>query len=90
MRRYLVMTAALGLALTLGFTIAPGPAAGPRAAGPRTIPAATCSQQDVQAAIDKAADGDTVAVPAGTAVWKSPGRQRPENAAPHQIIVYAG
>ncbi len=34
-------------------------------------------QQDVQAAIDKAADGDTVVVPQGTAVWKSGGRARP-------------
>jgi len=33
------------------------------------IQAASCSQQDVQAAIDLAQDGDTVLVPAGTAIW---------------------
>jgi uncharacterized Zn-binding protein involved in type VI secretion len=33
------------------------------------VPAATCSQQDVQAAVDAAADGDTVTVPEGTCTW---------------------
>jgi len=37
-----------------------------------TIDAASCSQEDVQAAIDKARDGDVVVVPAGTATWTTP------------------
>lgn len=36
-----------------------------------TIYAASCSQTDVQAAIDTASDGDTVVVPAGEATWDS-------------------
>ncbi len=68
--------AALVLFLLIGLTPPLGPAVGPRAAGPRTIPAASCSQQDVQAAIDKAAEGDTVSVPAGAATWRSPGSAR--------------
>lgn len=36
-----------------------------------TIIAASCSQTDVQAAIDTACDGDTVVVPAGQATWES-------------------
>src|SRR5262245_28012699 len=36
-----------------------------------TIPAATLSSADVQAAITKAAEGDTVSLPAGTANWTS-------------------
>jgi hypothetical protein len=35
----------------------------------RTLIAASCSQTDVQAAIDQAADGDTVVVPQGTCTW---------------------
>jgi len=35
------------------------------------IPAASCSQADVQAAINTASAGDTVQVPAGTAIWTS-------------------
>jgi hypothetical protein len=34
-----------------------------------TLSAASCSQIDVQAAIDAAQDGDTVLLPAGTATW---------------------
>lgn len=37
--------------------------------GGATIQAASCSQADVQAAIDAAADGDTVLVPAGSCTW---------------------
>jgi hypothetical protein len=37
-----------------------------------TLIAASCSQTDVQAAIDQAADGDTVVVPAGTCTWGNP------------------
>lgn len=33
------------------------------------VPAATCSQEDVQAAVDAAAGGDTVTVPAGECTW---------------------
>ena len=36
-----------------------------------TIIAASCSSSDVQAAIDKAVDGDTVIVPAGNCTWNS-------------------
>ncbi len=36
-----------------------------------TINAASCSQTDVQAAIDTACDGDTVVVPAGEDTWDS-------------------
>ncbi|GBE19284.1 protein metal binding site [archaeon BMS3Abin17] len=35
------------------------------------INAASCSQSDVQAAIDSASDGDTVLVPEGSCVWNS-------------------
>ena len=36
-----------------------------------TYTAATCSQADVQAAINSASDGDTVIIPAGTCVWNT-------------------
>ena len=38
---------------------------------PRMIRAASCSQADVQKAINAARDGDTVLVPAGTAAWQT-------------------
>ncbi len=41
------------------------------------ITAASCSQTDVQAAIDSAKDGDTVMVPAGTATWTKTGDSKP-------------
>lgn len=41
----------------------------PSFAAPRTIAAAGLSPQQVQAAVDRAADGDTVVLPAGTATW---------------------
>jgi hypothetical protein len=37
-----------------------------------TIDASSCEQQDVQAAIDTASDGDTVTIPAGECTWSSP------------------
>lgn len=40
-----------------------------RSGGGNDILAASCSQRDVQAAIDSAADGDTVRVPAGVCTW---------------------
>ena len=43
--------------------------ASPRVAVGGTVNAASCSQADVQAAVNGAAQGDTVAVPAGTCVW---------------------
>lgn len=46
-------------------------------AAARTITAASCSPQDVQAAIDAASDGDTVAVPPGTATWRTSRQNRP-------------
>ncbi|MCK4282863.1 MAG: hypothetical protein KAX44_00995 [Candidatus Brocadiae bacterium] len=42
-----------------------------------TITAASCSQADVQAAIDEAGDGDVVLVPAGTATWTTAAENRP-------------
>ncbi len=41
------------------------------------IQAASCSQQDVQAAIDAARDGDVVVVPEGSCVWITPDLNRP-------------
>jgi hypothetical protein len=38
----------------------------------KTINAASCSQEDVQAAIDSAQDGNTVIVPAGNCTWTTP------------------
>jgi len=38
----------------------------------KEIEAASCSQEDVQKAVDDAADGDTVLVPAGTCSWSAP------------------
>jgi hypothetical protein len=43
----------------------------------KIVYAASCSQGDVQAAIDDADDGDTVLVPAGTCAWTSPAYQTP-------------
>lgn len=43
----------------------------------KTITAASCSGEDVQAAVDAAADGDTVAVPPGTATWRTAEENRP-------------
>jgi len=43
----------------------------------KDIQAAGCSQKDVQAAIDAASDGDTVAVPAGEATWRTSRENRP-------------
>ncbi len=42
-----------------------------------TVKATSCSQQDVQAAIDAARDGDVVEVPAGTATWIAEDNNRP-------------
>lgn len=41
----------------------------PRPAAAATFPADSCARADVQAAIDAAADGDTVVVPPGTCSW---------------------
>ena len=43
----------------------------------RAIAATGCSQQEVQKAIDAAADGDTVLVPAGSAAWTTSHENRP-------------
>ena len=43
----------------------------PLPAAAATINAASCSQQDVQAAIDLASNGDIVTVPEGNCVWVS-------------------
>lgn len=41
------------------------------------IPAASCSQTDIQAAIDTANEGDFVRVPAGHCTWTTPGDNQP-------------
>lgn len=41
------------------------------------ISAASCEQIDVQAAIDLAADNDTVSIPAGTCTWTTPAASTP-------------
>lgn len=41
------------------------------------INSSSCNQDDVQVAIDLANDGDTVFVPAGTAIWRSPEEGKP-------------
>ncbi len=42
-----------------------------------TIKAASCSQDDVQKAIDAASDGDIVEVPAGTSTWTATSSRKP-------------
>ncbi|MHC4407024.1 MAG: hypothetical protein ACYTG0_46015 [Planctomycetota bacterium] len=42
-----------------------------------TLKAASCSQDDVQAAIDAASDGDIVEVPTGTATWTTTSSTKP-------------
>ncbi len=50
----------------------------PADGGPgRTIAAASCAQEDVQAAIDAAQDGDTVLLPQGEATWVPPDGRTP-------------
>jgi len=56
----------LTLALLLSFLFSPFKA---KAA---TIMAASCSQSDVQNAVNLASEGDTVQVPAGTCIWTIP------------------
>ena len=46
-------------------------------ANAETIKAASCSQDDVQKAIDAATDGDVVEVPAGTATWTTTSATEP-------------
>ncbi|MCX6814872.1 MAG: hypothetical protein NTY20_04465 [Candidatus Aenigmarchaeota archaeon] len=58
------MLAFLGAAVLLFICIPQAKAA--------TINAASCSQVDVQTAIDSARSGDTVQVPAGECVWSTP------------------
>ena len=57
------------------------------AAEGQTIDASSCEQDDVQAVIDSAADGDTVNVPAGQCTWTSdPGCDGRAACAPVRII----
>ncbi len=46
----------------------------PSVASADTVDAASCSQSDVQSALDGAQDGDTVMVPTGACTWSSPVR----------------
>jgi hypothetical protein len=55
-----------------------------------TINAASCSQVDVQAAIDSANDGDTVVVPAGSCTWTTPSAGQPAVAMNSKKIVLQG
>lgn len=51
--------------------VAIAPAALPGQGAAATITAASCSQANVQSAINSAASGDTVAIPAGSCTWSS-------------------
>jgi hypothetical protein len=75
----------LGVALVLALLLAPGEAAAVSALPGETVSpqiiaapagnfvyAASCSQGDVQNAIDAASDGDFVVVPAGACAWTTP------------------
>jgi hypothetical protein len=57
--------------------VPPPRAAGATADGGGVVHAASCSQGDVQAAIDAASDGDIVVVPAGTCTWTTSGDSEP-------------
>ena len=57
----------LGLIVGVLFVLQVLPHVEPARAATRT--ATTCNQPDVQAAIDAAADGDTVQIPAGSCTW---------------------
>jgi len=59
-------------------------------ANAETIPAASCSQEDVQKAVDAARDGDTVAVPAGTATWLSRDGNKPAVLIAGKVITLSG
>jgi hypothetical protein len=71
-----------------------GPAAGGAPAGQTSvghvIPAESCSQQDVQKAIDAAQDGDTVLLPAGEATWTPPGPRTPSVTIKGKVITLQG
>lgn len=60
----------VAMSLLFGFAVAAGAEAA-------TVTAASCSQEDVQAAIDSASDGDTVVLPAGTATWTTSAANAP-------------
>lgn len=55
-----------------------------------TITAASCSQSDVQAAIDSANDGDTVVVPAGTSTWTTSSENAPAVSIVEKAITVKG
>ena len=55
-----------------------------------TIRATSCSQEDVQHAIDAARDGDVVAVPAGTATWLAAGENKPAVLIGDKVITLRG
>jgi hypothetical protein len=59
-------------------------------AAPRVIEAASCSQKDVQQAIDSAGDGDTVLLPEGEAVWKPPNDLTPSVIIKEKAITLQG
>lgn len=55
-----------------------------------TIEAQSCSQQDVQAAINQAQDGDTVIVPEGNCIWTTPATRTPSVEVNNKSIVIKG
>jgi len=69
--------AAAVLLCAAGIGAAPGTAAEQAAPAQRTVQAASCAQDDVQAAIDAAQDGDVVLVPEGTATWTTRAARTP-------------
>jgi len=56
----------------------------------RVIPAASCTQQDVQQVIDTAQDGDTVVLPAGEATWTPPDARTPSVLIKGKMITLQG
>jgi hypothetical protein len=55
-----------------------------------SVAAADCSQAAVQAAVDAAADGDTVLIPAGTCTWTTPTGGGPAIVVEDRAIVLRG
>lgn len=59
-------------------------------ANAETVRAASCSQEDVQKAINAAQDGDTVVVPAGTATWVTKDGNKPAVLISGKVITLSG
>jgi len=59
-------------------------------ANAETVRAASCSEEDVQKAIDAAYDGDTIAIPAGTATWVAEDGNRPAVFIAGKVVTLSG